>query len=103
MARARRRKQSKNRFSIILALTVTGLIVGAAGVGCISLDQKLESYKAQKTQLEAQIDKENKRSEEIEEYSKYVQTDQYVEDAAREKLGMAKSNDIIFKNEDAAK
>ena len=95
MARARRRKQSKNRFSIILALTVTGLIVGAAGVGCISLDQK--------TQLEAQIDKENKRSEEIEEYSKYVQTDQYVEDAAREKLGMAKSNEIIFKNEDAAK
>ena len=32
-----------------------------------------------------------------------MQTDQYVEDAAREKLGMAKSNEIIFKNEDAAK
>lgn len=84
-----------------LAITVVALIIVTVGVASISLQQKLDSYAAQKSDLEEQIAEEEQRSEDLETQSTYVQTDQYVEDTAREKLGMAKDNEIIFKNEDA--
>ena len=50
-------------------------------------------------QLQEQIDAETKRSEEIEEYRKYTQTQKYVEEVAKEKLGLVNENEIIFKEE----
>ena len=39
------------------------------------------------------------RKAELEEYEKYVQTKKYVEEVAREKLGLVYENEIIFKPE----
>ena len=40
------------------------------------------------------------RSEEIAEFERYTQTRKYIEDTAREKLGLVYPGEIIFKNED---
>ena len=45
------------------------------------------------------IAEEEKRVEEIEEYRKYTQTQKYVEEVAKEKLGLVNENEIIFKSE----
>ena len=50
--------------------------------------------------LESQIEAEEKKSEELEEYSKYVQTKKYAEEVAKEKLGLVYEDEIIFKAED---
>ena len=47
--------------------------------------------------MEQQIEEEKARAEEIEELREYVGTDQYVEDIAREKLGLVHENEIILK------
>ena len=39
------------------------------------------------------------RVEEIEEYRKYTQTQKYVEEVAKEKLGLVNENEIVFKSE----
>ena len=46
-----------------------------------------------------QIEEQNKRSEEIEEYRKYTKTKQYVEDMAKEKLGLVYKDEVIFEAE----
>ena len=50
-------------------------------------------------QLEQEIAKEEERSLEIDEKEKYSKTNKYVEEVAREKYGMVKENEIVFKEE----
>ena len=66
------------------------------------LDGKLkeEPEKAsgeQEEELQTQIDAEKERSEEINKLKKYVGTDEYIEEVAREKLGLVKENEILFR------
>lgn len=81
---------------LIVAFIAILLLVQEAG-----LQEQLDSYNAQISELDSQIKSEQARSEEIEEYGKYTQTDEYVEQVAREKLGLVKDDEIIFKSDDA--
>ena len=49
--------------------------------------------------LQQQIAEEDKRAEEIVEYGKYTKTKKFVEEVAKEKLGLVNENEIIFKTE----
>lgn len=51
----------------------------------------------QEEELQTQIDAEKERSEEINKLKKYVGTDEYIEEVAREKLGLVKENEILFR------
>lgn len=53
-------------------------------------NQRIESL-TQETEAEEQ------RTEEIEEMQKYMQSDEYKEKTAKEKLGLIKDDEIIFK------
>lgn len=101
--RARRRivyrGSSQNRLSMILVVTVMAAILIAVSVRGVYLNSKLSEYNEQIEELEAEIESENERTEEIEEYAKYVQTDEYVEEVARDKLGLVKEGEIIFRND----
>ena len=68
-------------------------------VASISLHAKNKEYMAQEAELEAQIEAETNRAEEIDELEKYVGTDEYVEDVAKEKLGLVYPNEILFEAE----
>ena len=57
--------------------------------------QKNNAYKAQEEELAAQI-KGKRSSEEVKEYEKYVQTDEYIKETAEDKLGLVNPNEIIF-------
>ena len=48
-------------------------------------------------ELEKQYTKESERADEIESMQQYMQSDQYIEDIAKSKLGLAYDNEIIFK------
>jgi cell division protein DivIC len=47
-----------------------------------------------------QIDSEQQRKDEIEDYKEYVETDEFVEDTAREKLGLVYEDEIVFIKEE---
>ncbi len=96
-----KQKSSQSHLSIIIEVIVVLIVVGIVTVRGMELRSKLDDYNERKVELETQIAKETRRREEIEQYSKYTQTDQYVEEIAREKLGLVKNDEIIFHNEDA--
>lgn len=62
-----------------------------------SLQKKVKENEAKKEELEQQLSDEEARTEEIEEMQEYMQSDEYIEKIAKEKVGLIKDNEIIFK------
>lgn len=65
-----------------------------------NMKSKLKAYREREQQLAEQIEEEKKRSEEIEEFRKYTKTKKYIEEVAREKLGLVYEDEIIIQTED---
>ena len=62
-----------------------------------SLQKKIDENIKRQTQLQEQLDAETARTEEIEDLQEYMKSDEYMEKIAREKIGLVKENEIIFK------
>ncbi len=93
------RKRHQNRFSMFLVSLVVLMIMVVVAVRSVELQQKIEGYDTQIASLNAQIEAENARAEEIEEYRKYTQTKAYVEEVAKDKLGLVYEGEILFKED----
>ena len=87
----------RHKRSMVLISVVIFLVGVAAFAQGMSLRQKNEIYIAQEAGLQEQLDEEKLRSEEIDKLGDYIGTDAYIEDVAREKLGLIHENEIIFK------
>lgn len=94
------RKRHQNRFSMFLVTLVVIMIMVAVAVQSVELEQKIEAYAAREEQLKEQIAAEDERAQEIEEYRKYTQTKAYVEEVAKDKLGLVYEGEILFKEDD---
>lgn len=77
----------------MIALLLLGVIFAQAQ----TLEKRLEVYDSKLSVLEKQLEEEYQRTEEIEETAEYMKTDEYVESVAREKLGLVKENEIVFR------
>lgn len=87
----------QNRFGMFLVTLVVLLLLGAVSVSGYRLKKKENAYLAREAELLSQIEAEKARAEEIEEFKKYTQTKKYVEEEAKDKLGLVYENEIIFK------
>ena len=102
MARRRRiayRKRQQNHFSMFLVTLVVVLILVLVGVQSIELRDKIDAKRAEAALLAEQIEAEKERTLEIEALGKEVQTKGYIEDVAREKLGLVYEDEILFKQD----
>lgn len=97
--KSKRKRRLQHRISVMAISGVVLLLVVVLGVASISLQEKNRNYKAQEAELELQIQAELAREEEIAELEDYVGSDEYVEDVAKDKLGLINPNEIIFKAE----
>ena len=98
MARRRRvayRKRAQNRLGMFLVSLVVVLIMISVAVKGVELRQKAKAAEIER--LDAQIEDQRKRSEEIERFGKETQTKGYIENIAREKLGLVYEGEILFK------
>lgn len=94
------RRRHQNRFSMFLVSLVVVMILVVVAVKSVELNQKNADYQAKIQNLNEQIQEEEARSAEIEEYQKYTQTKKYVEEVAKEKLGLVYEGEVIFKEEE---
>ena len=94
------RKKNQNRFSMFLVTLVVIMITIVVAVQSVSLRKKIDNVATKENQLKEQISAEEKRAEEIEEYRKEVQTKGYMEELAKDKLGLVYEGEIVFKEED---
>ena len=104
MARTRRkvayRRRNQNRFSMFLVSLVVVLIMIVVAVKSVELQQKIDAKAKEEQLLDEQIAAEEQRSQEIESFGKEVQTKGYIEDIAREKLGLVYEGEIMFKEDE---
>lgn len=95
--RKRRKKAksslSKNGFPIIAFVVAVFCIV--VGVYSVNLKQESEQLEEKKAGLEEQIAAEEQRTKDLEELEKYMQTKKYMEEVAREKLGLVYPDEIL--------
>lgn len=94
-----RRRVLQHRLSILLISCVIVILGVTLSVASISLHKKNQNYKIQEAELEKQLEEEELRAEEIDELEEYVGTDEYIEDIAKEKLGLVYPNEILFEAE----
>ncbi len=95
----RQRRKRKSKGGVIAISLVVMMLSAVIAFKSIELRAKNEAYMLREESLNRQIENELERKAELEEYEKYVQTKKYVEEVAREKLGLVYENEIIFKPE----
>ncbi len=104
MARRRKkaayRRGNQNHFSMVLIVMAVALITAAVAMRSMEMSQRLETYAEKEAELNRQIDAEDERAKELENFRKYTQTKRYVEEVAKDKLGLVYEGEILFKEED---
>ncbi len=98
--RSDRRKKRQTRVSFILAALLVLIMVAIVYVNGRSLHARLDQNRIRIEQLEQEIEDEKQRAASIEEYREYTRTDQFIEQIAREKLGLLYEGETIFREED---
>ncbi len=93
------RKNRQNRLAMFLIMTVVLVMLVVVSVKSMELRTQNAEYQARVEVLQQQIDAEKERTEKIEEYRKYTQTKKYVEEVAKEKLGLVNEGEVIYKPE----
>jgi|LSQX01.3.fsa_nt_gb cell division protein DivIC len=91
-----RRKSKKGTGTGIIVFVVL-CIFGIVAFGKIKLQDRKKNLDVRINNLEAQIDNEKERAIDIKNLEAYVQTKKYIEQIAREKLGLVYDYEIIFK------
>lgn len=84
---------------MFLVSLVVVMIMVAVAVRSVGIQQKIEDKKAELQQLETLIAEEERYALEIEEFAKEVKTKGYIENVAREKLGLVYEGEILFKED----
>lgn len=89
--------KKRHRYSAWMAVLLAIVLFVGIGMKKQALSSEYDSLKARQTQLENKVNDLNEDKKQIEEYKAYVKTDKYIEDMAREKLGLVYPGEIIFK------
>lgn len=106
----RNRTQNRNRvlltqtsrndhLSMFLAGFVVVILMIAVSVNAMSLNRRLGENRRRAVQLKKEIQTEEQRAADIEEYRRYTSTDAYIEEIAREKLGLIYEGETVFKED----
>lgn len=97
--KALRRRKRNNYLGMGVVAAVALILLGWMLMESRDLSNRLAINQARVAELELSIENENARTKEIEELKEYMQTDEFAEEVARERLGLVKENEIVFKEE----
>lgn len=94
----RRKSRNLNSKLPLLGITlVVGVLAFAVGIRSQDLREKEQTYLMREDTLQKEIANEEQRTEDLNEKKVYVKTKQYIEEVARDKLGLVNPDEIILK------
>ncbi len=98
-SRSRRYKRDKwgNRMAMLGLTLVVGSLAVVVGIRGNSLRDKDMEYRLKQEKLQTELENEERRAQELEEKRVYVQTKQYIEKVAKEKLGLVNPDEVLLK------
>jgi cell division protein DivIC len=94
------KKRRQNRLGMMLVSAVVLMMCLVMVVSMASLRKKRDGYIEREQSLQQQIEAENRRAEELKEYEKYTKTAAYVEEVAKDKLGLVYEDEVVFQAEE---
>lgn len=100
MKKRRKSRRKGNLKGMMGICAVVAVLLISLSVQSGSIKQKNAGYAQQQAQLKKQIEAEEKRTKEIQDMEEYMQTDEYVAEVARDKLGLVYDDETIFKPEE---
>ena len=93
------RKKKQNIFACFCIAVVVGMLLTVVSIDGMRLQDKYNAILAREDELNKEIERENKRTEELAEYEKYTKTKKYAEELAQSQLGLVHDGEIIFKEQ----
>ena len=85
----------------MLSITfVVAILFIAMMTQSISVEKQLSQYQQELEELDNKMTEETARTKEIDDMKEYMETDEYAEEVARDKLGLVKDNEIVFKEQE---
>lgn len=99
--RTRKKKlKESSKISMRVITVVVLFLFGILTYKTIELKEEASAYQSTIDGYEKDMKELKKEREEIEELRDYVNTDSYIEEVAREKLGLVYENEIVFETDD---
>ena len=93
----RKKKIGYNSLGMLAIALVAVLLLGGLMRQSSDLQEKLAGYDAKAESLQQDIEDEQARTEEIDKLKRYMETDEYAEEVARERLGLVKDNETVLR------
>ena len=97
MGQKKKNKKSKKISGLFLRVFVLVFVVAVA-VGFGRQAARYQEVKDETASVAAQVKEEKEKQQEFEARREYYTSDAYIEQIAREQLGMVKSNEILYIN-----
>ena len=97
MGQKKKNKKSKKISGLFLRVFVLVFVVAVA-VGIGRQAARYQGVKDETASVAAQVKEEKEKQQEFEARREYYTSDAYIEQIAREQLGMVKSNEILYIN-----
>ena len=94
------RRNHKKGTGIGLIAFVVLLLFGIIAYKTIDLEKKVKQVELKIERLNSQVQEQEELAEEINNLKAYVQTKGYIEDIAREKLGLVYEDEIILESKE---
>ena len=94
---ARKRAINPASGSITVIIFVVIVLIVVMFIAGHRLQNRIASNNDRIEEIKSQIESEEQRTQEIEDLRTYMQSDEYLERAAKEKMGLIKDGEIIFK------
>ena len=91
----KRRRRNRSGMAVIACVVLIFCVV--LMYNSVQLNERLQEDKAIAEALQEQIDEQNERKAAFEDKEEYMNSEEYYKELAREKLGLAGADDIIFK------
>ncbi len=93
------RKKQQNKMAMSLVTIVLMIMLAVVGIKSVEMRSRVSELNEREAQLNEEIKQEQARSDELDQYEKYTQTKKYVEDVAKDKLGLVHEGEIIFRED----
>lgn len=94
-------KKRQNRLGMVCIFIVVVMLMAVLVFKSVELKKSCDDYEQREAVLQRQIDEEHERTEKLEKYEKYTKTDKFVEEFAKEKLGLVYENEILFRSDES--
>ncbi|SER86503.1 FtsB family cell division protein [Lachnobacterium bovis] len=93
------RRRVRNIKIFFIAGIIAVFFVGAMSYNIYSAKKQNKEYVQEQENLKKKIKEEKQRTKQIKKYDEYTKSNEYIENTAKSKLGLANDNEIIFKEE----